>query len=100
MRPVSINGGDPQLGRQVIADVGCGVCHRIPGVAGARGTVGPTLQHFARRTYIGGNVPNRPDALMRWVVDAPALAPGTAMPPMPLSHAQARDIVAYLYTLR
>jgi cytochrome c1 len=100
MSPVQIANGDPEAGRRVIGQIGCGVCHVIPGVRSARGTVGPTLQHFARRTYIGGTVPNEPETLVRWVQDAPSLAPGTAMPRMPLSHEQARHVVAYLYTLR
>lgn len=95
-----IAGGDPRTGKVMIAQTGCGVCHVIPGVRGARGTVGPTLQHFARRAYIGGNLPNRPDALIQWVADAPSLAPGTAMPRMPLTPQQARHVAAYLYTLR
>jgi cytochrome c1 len=99
-RFVQVPGGDAQAGRRVIAEISCGVCHEIPGIRGARGTVGPTLQHFARRSYIGGNVPNQPQALVQWVADAPSLAPGTAMPRMPLAPDQARDVAAYLYTLR
>jgi cytochrome c1 len=98
--PARIAGGDASAGKVVIAQTGCGVCHVIPGVRGARGSVGPTLQHFARRSYIGGNVPNQPDTLVRWVADAPSLAPGTAMPRMPLTEQQARHVAAYLYTLR
>ena len=37
--------------------------------------------------------------MVRWIRDAPSLSPGTAMPAMPVSDAQARDIAAYLYTL-
>ena len=33
--------GDPQRGRTALAEFDCGVCHAIPGVAGAHGTVGP-----------------------------------------------------------
>jgi cytochrome c1 len=95
-----VAGGDAGAGKVVIAQTGCGVCHVIPGVRGARGSVGPTLQHFARRSYIGGNVPNQPDTLVRWVADAPSLAPGTAMPRMPLTEQQARHVAAYLYTLK
>lgn len=92
--------GNSEAGRALIHDVACGVCHVIPGVPGARGAVGPSLDGFAQRSFIGGITPNRPANLMRWVRDAPALSPETAMPPMPLSEEQAVDVVAYLYSLR
>jgi cytochrome c2 len=92
-------GGDADRGAAIIKDVGCGGCHTIPGVRGARGTVGPPLDAFAKRTYIGGQAPNTPDNLVRWLRDPPAMEPGTAMPAIGLSEQQARDIAAYLYTL-
>lgn len=95
-----ILGGDPERGRAAVASIGCGACHRIPRVAGARGTVGPPLTAFGERALIGGVLPNRPDILVRWVRDAPALAPDTGMPNLPLSEAEARDVAAFLYTLR
>lgn len=92
--------GDPKTGAAVIADIGCGVCHVIPGIPGARGTVGPPLAGFAGRAYIAGTIPNRPELLVQWVRDAPSLAPDTAMPDLPLTDRQALDVAAYLYTLR
>jgi cytochrome c551/c552 len=93
-------GGNPERGRAVINEVGCGICHEIPGIRGARGIVGPSLANFAPRALIGGAIPNRPDQLMRWVRDAPSLAPNTGMPSLPLSEADARHVAAYLYSLR
>ncbi len=92
--------GDPERGRSLIAAVGCGACHTIPGVAGARGNVGPPLEHFGSRSLIGGVMPNQPALLIRWVRDAPALAPETAMPTLPLDETEARHVAAYLYGLR
>ena len=34
-----------------------------------------------------------------FVRDAPALVPGTAMPAMPISEEESRDVAAYLYSL-
>ncbi len=96
----TVAGGDPDIGRRLIAASGCGVCHRVPGVFGANGIVGPPLVQFAQRQYIGGVIPNQPANLVRWVREAPSMLPNTAMPDMPLSVAQARDVAAYLYTLR
>ena len=93
-------GGDPAAGARVIAATGCGACHAIPGIRGARGIVGPPLGGFAGRPLIAGVAPNRPAVLVRWVRDAPSLAPDTAMPRLPLDERQAIDVASYLYTLR
>lgn len=92
--------GDPESGARVIARVDCGVCHEIPGVRGARGIAGPPLAGFARRASIGGVAPNRASELVRWLRDAPSIAPDTGMPALPLTEDEARDAAAYLYTLR
>jgi mono/diheme cytochrome c family protein len=95
-----ILGGDQEAGRAVISEVACGVCHVIPGVRGANGVVGPSLAGFARRQLIGGVAPNQPAVLVQWVRNAPSIAPNTGMPELPLTEAQARDVAAYLFTLR
>jgi cytochrome c1 len=93
-------GGDAENGRAAVERIACGVCHEIPGIAGANGVVGPSLAHFGRRTMIAGVYANRPEALVIWVRAAPRMAPDTAMPDLPLSESEARDVAAYLYTLR
>lgn len=90
-------GGDAQEGRKLLVAYGCPACHVIPGIRGARGTVGPPLTDFARRAYIAGTYPNRPDLLVSWISNPPAMAPSTAMPNMGVSPDQARHIAAYLY---
>ena len=81
---------------------GCGGCHTIPGVPGATGNIGPSLAGVAGRTTIaGGAVPNNgPDDLKRWLLNPPAVKPGTAMPNLGLTDDEATKIVAYLETLR
>ena len=96
-RPVP--GGDPAAGKQLLAERGCGSCHMIPGVGGANGLVGPPLDHFARRTYIAGEVINNADFLVRWIEVPQAIEPGTAMPNLGITEGQARSMAAYLYTL-
>jgi len=92
-------GGDVGHGAQVMVAVGCGACHVIPGIAGARGVVGPPLQGFARRSYVGGEVPNTPSNLMQWLENPQSIEPHTAMPALGLDATQARDVAAFLYTL-
>lgn len=87
-------------GRLVIERVGCAACHAIPGVNWPKGGLGPSLAGFGKQGLIAGQLPNRPDVLARFVREAPALLPGTTMPAMPLNEKEARDVAAYLYTLR
>lgn len=98
--PPPSTGGDPSRGAALIEDYGCGHCHTIPGIRAADGVVGPPLFFFSRRVYIAGEVPNTPQNLVRWVRNPPSIEPGTAMPALGLDEQQARDVAAYLYTLR
>ncbi len=76
----------------------------IPRAAGEKwnpgSNVGPPLQKFGLRAYIGGVLPNTPDNLVRWLQDPPSVDPRTAMPNLGVSLAEAGDIAAHLYTLR
>jgi cytochrome c len=96
----AIDGIDPARGKIHIVAYGCGSCHIIPGVRGARGLVGPPLTHFSQRSFIAGEVPNNSEFLVRWISVPQAIEPGTAMPNLGVSEHEARDIAAYLYTLR
>jgi L-cysteine S-thiosulfotransferase len=98
--PRELAGADAARGLDIMERVGCAACHQIPGVAWPEGTVGGSLQGFANRTLIAGEFPNQPHLLVRWLRNAPGMDPRTAMPPQPMSEDEARDVAAYLYTLR
>jgi cytochrome c len=101
--PTSVSqmpGGDPTRGRDAIVALGCGSCHVIPGVEGARGEVGPALDGWAGRSMIAGRVPNTGGNLIQWLLSPDSVDPGTDMPNLGLSPQQAKDVAAYLYTLR
>src|SRR5260370_238757 len=96
---------DPALvaqGATLMQQKGCGGCHTVPGVPGATGAIGPNLGGVASRSTIAaGLVPNNgQDDLKRWILDPPAVKPGTAMPNIGLTDDEATRIVAYLETLR
>jgi cytochrome c len=95
-----VAGGDPEVGRALIASYGCTACHAVPGIAAFVGTVGPSLAGFSGRAYIAGRLPNRPMMLTAWLRDPPAIDPATAMPDLGVSEAEALHMAAYLYTLR
>ena len=95
-----LTGGDPSRGQGLMRRYGCAGCHEIPGLRGADGRVGPSLDHVAGRIIIAGHLPNTAANLLRWIEDPPAQVPGTAMPRTGATGQEARDIAAYLYTLR
>jgi cytochrome c2 len=93
-------GADPQSGRNKIAYYGCGSCHDIPGIQGAHGLVGPPLSRIASRVYLGGVLPNTPENMVQWIRNPKAVDEKTAMPVLNVTETDARDIAAYLYTLK
>jgi cytochrome c2 len=98
--PHQMSTGDPQRGAQLITKYGCGSCHEVPGIPDATGLVGPPLDHFANRGYIAGVLPNSQTNLEKWIRHPQQVVPGNAMPDMGIDARDARDITAYLYTLR
>jgi cytochrome c len=95
-----LTGGEPDRGRVAIRSYGCGACHTVPGVRGATGLVGPPLTNIADRMYLAGQLPNTPDNMKRWIQTPQTVEVGTAMPDLGVNERDARDIAAYLYTLR
>ncbi|WP_394846000.1 c-type cytochrome [Pendulispora brunnea] len=92
-------GGVPAAGKKALFERGCGACHTIPGVPGANALVGPPLDHMASRVYVAGMLTNTPEHLRTFITHPQRVKPGSAMPEVPLSETEARDVVAYLYTL-
>ncbi|WP_291017745.1 c-type cytochrome [Hydrogenophaga sp.] len=97
--PVAEEPGDARRGQVLAAAYGCGACHRIEGAPWARGRVGPPLDGVGRRAYLGGVLPNTPAGMVAWLRSPQRADPGTAMPDLGLSEAEARDIAAYMHTL-
>ena len=52
-------------GAELIVANGCATCHSIPGIDGARGNVGPPLDHVGARVFIAGMLRNTPDNMVR-----------------------------------
>lgn len=96
----ALTGGHMDAGKRAIAARQCGACHEIPGVVRSRGQVGPSLKGVAGRKVLAGMLRNDPAAMVRWIRYPQSVVPGNAMPDMGIGDAEARDIAAYLYTLR
>jgi cytochrome c1 len=58
------------------------------------------LKGIASRSYIAGVLSNTPDHMIEWLRNPPAVDSKTAMPNMNVTERDARDMAAYLYTLR
>lgn len=99
-RASELTGGHPELAEAHILRYGCAACHVIPGIRTPNGLVGPPLEDIGRRIYIAGVLTNTPENMVRWIVDPPAVDEKTAMPVTGISEAEARDVAAYLYSLR
>ncbi len=95
-----VPGGDAERGKVAMKEYGCGSCHTIPGLTGARGLVGPPLGDVASRMYIAGVLPNEPDNVIRWIMNPPSVDSKTAMPYLGVTERDARDMAEYLYELR
>jgi cytochrome c len=99
-RATVLTGGDPTIGRKVFDARGCGACHAVFDDRRATGLVGPPLGKIATRAFLAGRQPNDPAHLIAWVQHPQAVEPGVGMPEVALSDLEARNIAAYLYTLR
>jgi cytochrome c2 len=100
LRPTGVpTGGNLTAGGKDLYDLGCGSCHTIPGIVGAHGKVGPSLEGVASHSYIAGQLFNQPPNLERWIQHPHSIHPNSLMPELGLTDAQSRDIAAYLYSL-
>jgi len=98
-RYVTSGGADAHRGKALIEQAACGACHQIGGIAWPRGRLGPSLVNFNDIGLIAGALPNTPENLAHFIRNAPEAKPGSTMPPMPVTDAEARDVAAYLHSL-
>ncbi|MET3441531.1 mono/diheme cytochrome c family protein [Variovorax paradoxus] len=97
--PVRV-GGDADRGKRALSQYACSACHTIPGVTSSSPHVGPPLAGIAGRSLIAGKLANTPDNMVRWLRHTKEVDPLTAMPELGVTEQDARDIAAYLATLR
>jgi mono/diheme cytochrome c family protein len=91
---------DPERGKMAITQYACLTCHKIPGVVGLHAPVGPPLDHIGTRSFIAGVLPNTPENMVRWLRSPQDVNPRSAMPDLGLTERDARDIAAYLRSLK
>jgi cytochrome c oxidase subunit II len=94
--PVSL--ADKEPGHKLFMDR-CAGCHAIRGTD-AKGEHAPDLTHLnSRRRLAAGLLTNTPDHLMKWVVSAQQLKPGSRMPSIALSESETSSMALFLSTL-
>lgn len=91
---------DTRRGAIALQQYACATCHRIPGIVGAIAHVGPPLEGIASRKYLAGRLPNTPENMLRWIHSPKSVSPATLMPDLDVTEEHARDIAAYLATLK
>jgi len=91
---------DAERGRTAIGQYACATCHRIPGIVGPNAEVGPPLEGIAGRSMLAGVLPNSPRNMARWIREPQTVNPGNGMPDLGVTERDARDIAAYLATLK
>ena len=100
--PVAL-GPEASEGKSLFVSRGCVACHRAPNVPEAQGTIGPNLRGVGNPSShpkIAAVTDNTPDNMVRWLMNPQAVKPGTAMPSIGLSEADARKLTAFLETLK
>jgi mono/diheme cytochrome c family protein len=101
VEPPSLSGKvDIARGRLALGQYGCVTCHGIPGVTGANAPVGPPLAGIGTRAMLAGELANTPRNMQRWLRSPQQIRPGSAMPDLGVNEHDARDMAAYLATLR
>jgi len=60
--------------------------------------VGPLLTGYTTQSYVVGRLTNSPVNLVHWIENPQGIEPGSAMPNLGVTEADARDIAAYLYS--
>jgi cytochrome c oxidase subunit 2 len=88
-------------GQRQFLQHGCASCHAIRG-APAAGSIAPDLTHLASRPSLGAGVlSNTRGNLEAWILNAPAIKPGTQMPRMSdFDGPGISALIAYLETLK
>ncbi len=91
---------NPDRGRLAMYGYACIACHRVPGLVGPQAYVGPPLAGIGARRYIAGVLANNNDNMVRWLRHPTQVDPLTAMPDLNVTEQDAKDIAAYLETLK
>jgi cytochrome c2 len=100
----TMKGADAARGRELLDVKGCGLCHRMTGVAPLQGALlptGVTVTDMARAVRLAPDLRYtrdrwRASLVVRWLLHPSQIKPDTPMPDLGLSDVEAKSIAAYL----
>jgi mono/diheme cytochrome c family protein len=87
----------PGSGDVLLRQYACHSCHVIQGVVGPDIQVGPPLESWPRRALIAGQLANTPGNLAAFIRDPQGLQPGSLMPDLGVTDADARAMADFLF---
>lgn len=91
----------PETGGDVLLrQYACHSCHVIEGVVGPDIHTGPALVDWPRRSVIAGTLPNTPENLARFLRAPQGSNPGSLMPDLGVTAADARVMADFLFAQR
>ena len=91
-------GGSAAKGKEIVESVGCLACHSIGDQTKVRALRGTSYDIAPELSRVGSKV--TPDWIFDWVRNPRHYNPTTKMPNLRLTDGEARDVTAYLATLR
>ena len=95
--PASV--GDAARGKELMNTFACSGCHVIPGLE-MGGNLGPSLEGWANKPMIVNKFPNTADNVIQWLQNPQSMDPQTTMPGVGANPIDARDMTAFLFTLK
>jgi mono/diheme cytochrome c family protein len=94
----SYAGGDARNGKQVFESVGCQACHVAGDFSTVRDARGTSYDIAPELTRVGSKV--NPDWMFDWIKNPRHYNPETRMPNLRLTDSEAKDVVAFLMTMK
>ena len=91
-------GGDAARGKELVGTIGCKGCHVVGDDIRMRQARGFSYDIAPELTRAGSKLD--PDWIFEWIKNPRSFRPTTRMPSLRLTDQEARDIVAYLITLK
>jgi len=94
----NVQGGNLERGKQLVDEVGCKGCHVIDGDERVRNARGKSYDIAPELSRIGSKT--SPEWLYEWIRNPKKFRADAQMPNLRLTEREAKDIVAYLQTLK
>jgi mono/diheme cytochrome c family protein/cytochrome c551/c552 len=96
--PTTVGAYSRERSKTMFRQYACDNCHIIDDMVGPKTHVGPSLEQWHERKYIGGVLPNTRQNLVRWIMAPQDFSPHTMMPDLDVIEPHAQHMARYLMT--